>query len=144
MNLYRIEAGLRENLPDPLAAGILSELKALGAQLPERIRTARLYWIEAEFSPDVAATVARELFSDPIVEKASVNEPLYDDVDARLIEVARKPGVMDPVAASIRKALNDRKLNVGLVTTGRKYLFFYPASTKIESRNTKGSTACAI
>ena len=134
MNLYRIEVGPRENLPDPLAAGILGEMKVLGAPLPERIRTARLYWVEADFPQEVAIQIARELFSDPIVEKASVNEPLYDDVDARLIEVARKPGVMDPVAASIRKAFTDRKLNVGTITTGRKYLFFYPPSSQVETR----------
>src|SRR5260370_636339 len=77
--------------------------------LRERIRTARLYWLEADVDAAAAGRLAREIFCDVIVEKASVNEPLYDDVDAKLIEVARKPGVMDPVAASIRKIIADRK-----------------------------------
>ena len=125
MELYRIEVGLRDELPDPAAAGLISEIRTLGVKPPERVRTARLYWVEAEFSRDVALRVARELLSDPVVEKAAVNEPIYDDVDARLIEVVRRPGVMDPVVASIRKALADRKLAVGHVATGRKYLFYY-------------------
>jgi phosphoribosylformylglycinamidine synthase II len=127
--LYRIEVGLRDDLPDPAANSLRSEMNSLGVPLPERIRTARLYWIEGEFSQDVAQKVARELFSDPVVEKAAVNEPIYDDVQARLIEVVRKPGVMDPAVASIRKALADRKLNAGHIGTGRKYLFYGPSNS---------------
>jgi len=125
MEFYRIEVGLRDELPDPAAAGLISEIRTLGAKAPERVRTARLYWLEADFSREAALRVARELFSDPVVEKAAVNEPVYDDVDARLIEVVRRPGVMDPVVESVRKALADRKLAVGHVATGRKYLFYF-------------------
>jgi len=125
MRFYRIEVGLRDELPDPAAAGLISEIRALGAKAPERVLTARLYWLEADLNREAAWRLARELFSDPVVEKATVNEPVYEDVDARLIEVVRRPGVMDPVVASIRKAMADRKLAVGHVATGRKYLFFF-------------------
>src|SRR5438094_496203 len=103
MTLYRIEAGLRDDIPDPAANSLRNEMHSLGVATAERVRTARLYWIEGEFDRDAAQKLARELFSDPVVEKAAVNEPIYDDVNARLIEVVRKPGVMDPVVASIRK-----------------------------------------
>ncbi|MGD0094410.1 MAG: phosphoribosylformylglycinamidine synthase subunit PurL, partial [Planctomycetota bacterium] len=130
MALYRIEAGLREDVPDPAAAGLIAELQTLGARPPERVRTARLYWLEADFGRETAWRLARELFSDPVVERAVVNEPLYEDVRARLIEVVRRPGVMDPVIASVRKALADRKLSVGHVATGRKYLFYFRAGER--------------
>ena len=126
--LYRIEVGLKETLNDPAAASLVAEMKSLGITPPERIRTSRLFWLEADFDRAMAERVARELFSDPIVEGATVNEPLYDDAGARLVEVVRKPGVMDPVVASIRKGLEDRKLAAGHIATGRKYLFFYGAS----------------
>ncbi|MCY3023574.1 MAG: AIR synthase-related protein, partial [Planctomycetota bacterium] len=125
MLLYRIEVGLRDDLPDPAAVSLLAEMKSLGVSAPARVRTARLYWVEAECDQEAARRLARELFSDPVVEKAAVNEPIYDDVDARLIEVVRRPGVMDPVVGSIRKALADRKFTVGHIATGRKYLFLY-------------------
>lgn len=38
----------------------------------------------------------------------------------RSLEIVRKPGVMDPVVASIRKALLDRGLSAGHIGTGRK------------------------
>ena len=126
--LYRIEAGLRENLPDPAAAGLAQEMKTLGLTPPQTIRTARLYWIEGDFDRDAALRVARELFSDAVVENVAVNEPVYDDAGARLVEIVRKPGVMDPAVASIRKGLSDRKLSAGHIGTGRKYLFFFGES----------------
>src|SRR5688572_23891325 len=117
MALYRIEVGLRDELSDPAAAGLVAEMKLMGAATPNRVRTARLYWVEGEFDRDAALKIARELFSDPVVERATVNEPLYEDAGARLIEVVRKPGVMDPVVGSIHKALSDRNLNAGHIAT---------------------------
>jgi len=104
----------------------MAEMQSLGLKLPEKIRTARLYWLEAEFDRDTAIKLARDLFCDPVVEVAAVNEPIYDDDLACLIEVVRKPGVMDPVVASIRKAIADRKFSAGHIATGRKYLLYYP------------------
>jgi len=124
MQLHRIEVGLRDDLPDPAASGLIQEIKTLGLKPPAKIRTARLFWIEAEFGLEEARKVARELFSDAIVEKVAVGEPIYDDDGSRLVEVVRKPGVMDPAVASIRKALTDRKLDAAHIATGRKYLFY--------------------
>ena len=130
--LYRIEAGLRAEIKDSAANGLIQEMKTLGVRPPERVCTSRLYWIDAEISRDDAARLARELFSDPIVEATAVNESIYEDVGSRLIEVVRKPGVMDPAVASIRKALLDRKIQAGHIATGRKYLFFYGAESPAE------------
>ncbi|HYG76195.1 MAG TPA: phosphoribosylformylglycinamidine synthase subunit PurL [Planctomycetota bacterium] len=125
MTLYRIEAGLKDDIPDPAATALAAEFHSLGLRPPEKIRTARLYWLEAEFDRDNAMKLARDLFCDTVVEKVAVNEPIYDDDNARLVEVVRKPGVMDPVVASIRKALGDRKFSAGHIATGRKYLLYY-------------------
>ncbi|MFH0937672.1 MAG: phosphoribosylformylglycinamidine synthase subunit PurL [Planctomycetota bacterium] len=125
--LYRIEVGPREDLPDPIAASLIQEMQALGVTLPERARACRLYWLEAAFAPDVARCLARELFSDLVVEHVTVNEPLYADANARRLEVIRKPGVMDPVVSSIHKALSDRKLAASHIATGRQYFLRYAA-----------------
>jgi phosphoribosylformylglycinamidine synthase len=128
MTMYRIEVGLRDDLTDPAAAGLMAELQHMGITPPERLRAARLYWVEGEFDRDAALRLARELFSDPVVERVAVNAAVCDDAGARVIEVVRKPGVMDPVVDSIRKALADRGLQAGHIATGRKYLFFYSGS----------------
>ncbi|HEY3325427.1 MAG TPA: phosphoribosylformylglycinamidine synthase subunit PurL [Planctomycetota bacterium] len=129
MTLYRIEVGLRDELPDPAAVSLASEMQHIGLAAPERIRTARLYWIDGDFGREQAQQLARKLFSDAVVERAAVNEALYDDVGARLVEVVRKPGVMDPVVASIRQALSDLKFSAGHIATGRKYLLYYKPGT---------------
>ncbi|MCK6472459.1 MAG: phosphoribosylformylglycinamidine synthase subunit PurL [Planctomycetes bacterium] len=124
--LYRIEAALRAEFPDPEDAGLRAQFKTLGLPPPERVRTARIYWIEGAFDETAAKTVARELFSDPVTETACVGGPVYGEAErgARRVEVVKKPGVMDPVVGSIRKALADRGLKAAHVGTGRKYLFY--------------------
>ncbi len=126
MTLYRIEVGLRGEVLNHAGFELKSEIKALNMTVPEFIRTARLYWLEADFSLDSARRLAHQLFCDPLVEKVAVDEPLYDGTGARRIEIVRKPGVMDPVVESIRKALSDLKLSAGHIATGRQYLFYYP------------------
>ena len=124
--LHRIEVGLREELPDPAAEGLLAQFKTLGLPPPERARTVRLFWVEGRFGRPAAEALARELFSDPVVERAALNAPVYgaDERKARCVEVVRKPGVMDPVVGSIRKALADRGLTASHIGTGRKFLFY--------------------
>src|SRR5436309_170194 len=101
--LYRIEVGLRENVPDPSAVGVVAEMKSLHITPPQKVRTARLFWVDGQFDRATAEQLAHELFSDAVVEDAAVNAPLYDDAGARLVEIVRKPGVMDPAVASIQK-----------------------------------------
>ena len=59
MLLHRIEVGLRDELPDPAAAGLIQEIKTLGLRPPSKVRTARLFWIEADFGIDAARKLAR-------------------------------------------------------------------------------------
>ncbi|MBE7462454.1 MAG: phosphoribosylformylglycinamidine synthase subunit PurL [Planctomycetes bacterium] len=124
--LYRIEVGLREDLPDPAGAGLAGEFKTLGLPAPERARTVRLYWLEGPFERAQMEAVARELFSDPVTERCAIDAPVYETngQSVRSVEVVRKPGVMDPVVGSIRKALADRGLHPTLIATGRKALFY--------------------
>src|ERR1043165_1893298 len=132
--LYRIEVGPRENLSDLPGAGVLAELKSIGAALPDAIHTARLYWLDVELDADAVAKLAHDLLADALVERVSVESPLYAGIGQH-IEVIRKPGVMDPVLASIEKALNDREIQTRHIATGRKYVFDYdknPSPDKTE------------
>jgi len=127
--LFRIEVGLRPDLPDPAANGLLSEFKVLGLEPPSRARTVRLFWVEAPLSKADLEPIARTLFADPITEAAAIDASVYAELEGgsdkpRRVEIARKPGVMDPVVASIRKALADRGVKAGHIATGRKYLFW--------------------
>jgi phosphoribosylformylglycinamidine synthase len=124
LTLYRIEVGLREDLPDPAAAGLLGEFKTLGLPPPKQARTVRLFWVEGAFDLNAVTALAAGLFSDPVTEVFAVDAPVYAAGKGwRSVEVVRKPGVMDPVVGSIRKALRDRGLEANFISTGRKYLF---------------------
>ena len=57
--LYRIEVGLHENQPDPAASNLLKEMKSLGVAVPEKVRTVRLFWLEADFDAACAQKLAR-------------------------------------------------------------------------------------
>ena len=123
--LYRIEVGPRENLPDLAGNGVLAELKFLHATMPESVRTARLYWLDVDLDVAAVTRIAHNLLADPIVERVTVNAPLYAADLGHHVEVVRKSGVMDPVLASIEKALKDREVNPKHIATGRKYVLVY-------------------
>src|SRR5579862_6177204 len=105
--------------------------------------TARLYWLDTDLPSDAVARIAHDLLSDPIVEQVALavlqspEQPLTPrastpvgplpegEGNVHSIEVIRKPGVMDPVLASIDKALRDREIVAKHIATGRKYVFVY-------------------
>ena len=66
--LYRIEVGLREELPDPAAHALSAQFRSLGLPAPARARTVRLHWVEAAISREQAQRLGAELFADPITE----------------------------------------------------------------------------
>lgn len=123
--LYKIEVGPKENVPDTGGNAVAVEIKLLRLAAPSAVRTARLYWLDVELDSDAVAKLAHELFSDPLVERVSVNAPLYSLEKGCHVEVVRKPGVMDPVLASVVKILADRGIEAKHVATGRKYVFEY-------------------
>lgn len=126
MVLYRFEVGLKEKLADPKAESLRAEFAAFALPSPTRIRSARVYWVEGDFDRKEAEAAARELFCDELVEKVAVEAPVYDESvgDPLRVEIVPRPGVTDPVAGTIRKALADRGLRVEFAATGRKYLFY--------------------
>ena len=123
--LYRIEVGPLEDGVDRAGNAVCAEIKLLGLRPPVGVRTARLYWLDLELDAAAVALLAHELLCDPLVERAALNAPLYARERGCHIEVIRKPGVMDPVLASIRKVLADRGVSAGLIATGRKYVVEY-------------------
>ena len=131
MALYRIEVGLHEHLPDPAAEALAAQFKSLGLPAPTCARTVRIFWVEVELACEHVLALAAKLFADPLTEKASVNQSLYDEAGAKRLEIVRKPGVMDPVVDSLRKALADSGVHAAHVATGRKYLVWGPLDADV-------------
>ncbi len=122
--MYRIEIWVKEGFTDPRAGGLLKDITDLGVNTVRRVRVSNVYLLEGRLEEKELLSICRDLLADPIVE-----EYTYRDVprppDARLVEVAYNPGVMDPVEESVRKGIRD--LGIGGVTavrTAKKYLLW--------------------
>lgn len=124
--LYQIEVAVREDFIDPLAQAIRGDIRDLGVENVERVRTAQVYLLEGDLPKEQAQKVASELLSDPVVNSFSINQPVFNQEDGSpcIIQVVKKPGVMDPVEESARKALRDIGIKVRHLKTARKYLLY--------------------
>ena len=99
-----------------------TEIRNLGIRSIIDVKTARVYRLEG-IEPDDASELAENLFADQLTQSFTVNYPLIKNA-ARLIEVAYKPGVMNPEAASIMKAAHNLGIDLDAVDSSTEYGFF--------------------
>ncbi len=117
--VHRIEVRPRPVAGDPRAATLAHDAKALGVPLAS-VRTARVYLVEGDLSPDQLETVRSRLLEDPVVESAAV-AAMPPAPGETTIEVHPLPGVMDPAAQSVADAIEDLVGARVAVSTGRRY-----------------------
>lgn len=92
--------------------------------------TAKVYRLEG-ISIAQAEFLARHLLAEEVFQTYTVNETIIKDAD-RLVEVAYKPGVMNPEAGSILKAAADLGIS-GIVAADSSYEYgFYGTLTDDE------------
>ncbi|MFH1646294.1 MAG: phosphoribosylformylglycinamidine synthase subunit PurL [Chloroflexota bacterium] len=122
--MYRIEVSVREGFADPRAEALLKDILDLGITAVRRASVSNVYLLEGNLDEKELLAVGRELLADPIVEEYSTKENPCPP-DARLVEVAYNPGVMDPVEESVTKGIRDLGINgVTAVRTAKKYLLW--------------------
>ncbi len=124
--IHRIEVRLREGFGDPHAEGVGAQIRELGIETVSAVRSARLFFLEGDLSTDDVRRMAAELLADPVIEefRSTGVSPVKvhgRDGHATVIEVHRKTGVMDPVAASTEQAIRDMGLEISSVRTARRY-----------------------
>ncbi|MBK9973943.1 MAG: phosphoribosylformylglycinamidine synthase subunit PurL [Planctomycetes bacterium] len=112
----------------------------LGADSPESRRVARtlldagvhaqgivhhrLFLLEGEFTRDDATRAATNLLADPVLERAEVFDGMELEPEGDLLfHVMRRTGVMDPIEASLLRALRDFGLVPVAVKSADQYLF---------------------
>lgn len=96
--------------------------RTLGIRSIEAVRTARVYRIQGVGEAG-ALILAEQLFTDPVSERYSLNQPVGFETP-HVVEVAYKPGVMNPETASIIKAAQDLGVHPEAVDSSREYAFF--------------------
>ncbi|MHA1730288.1 MAG: AIR synthase-related protein [Promethearchaeota archaeon] len=119
-NIHRIEVGI--NTARGVKQAIIDDLKVKEIKKVEIIN---VYTLEGDLTPEELNFLAREVFSDPIVEKYSINKPLVDLFEGSIAEIGFKPGVTDNVGMTAIEAVNDAiKKKLKGVYSSRLYLLY--------------------
>ena len=129
--IWRIEVAPKPDLPDVVGEEVVKGAQDMGLSEVRAVKTATIYRLEGQLVERDILRICEELLADPITQRYTFDGTLnYPDLDeAAAVEVAYNPGVMDPVEASVRKALRDLGISdVGSVRTARKYVIYGPAS----------------
>ncbi|MBP9718849.1 MAG: phosphoribosylformylglycinamidine synthase subunit PurL [Candidatus Levybacteria bacterium] len=109
--------------PDLLGEGVLSDIQHfLHNTDVKKIQTTKVYRVEGIEKAQVKI-LAQTLFAESINQKYSIDTPLITDA-REVIEIAYKPGVMNPEVASILKAANDLGIKLLAADTSREYGFY--------------------
>jgi phosphoribosylformylglycinamidine synthase len=119
MQAWRIDVLVRREQPDPAGEAARRALAAAGVATPA-VRSSRGYLLGQELGEAQVREFARSVLCDPVVEQFVVHAPgAADPVQPRgshRIIVVPRPGVTDPVAHSVLKALVD--MGLPAVATG--------------------------
>jgi phosphoribosylformylglycinamidine synthase subunit PurSL len=125
--LFRIEVSVKVGFPDPEGDKLEKDIRDIGITAVKQARVSDVYLLEGELNEAEVEKIGQELLADPVVEDFSWGEgPLsrIEGGDVHVIEVAYNPGVTDPVAGSVSKAIQDLGIaTVTSVKTARKYSF---------------------
>ncbi|MFH1116504.1 MAG: AIR synthase-related protein [Pseudomonadota bacterium] len=107
---HRIEVCLKAALRDPAGQRMMKRVSTdLGFNLRD-LRVADGFIIDRALSRDDLSLIAEEVFRDPVVQDAAIDEPL--DIPCNwLIEVGFRPGVTDNVGRTAREAV-ERTLGI--------------------------------
>lgn len=96
--------------------------RTIGVPGLERVKTVRVYRLEGTTGIKAKA-LAEALFAEPIDQTYTLNYPLITDTH-HVVEVAYKPGVMNPEAASIMKSAKDLGVDLVAVDASTEYGFY--------------------
>jgi|694.fasta_scaffold22856_5 phosphoribosylformylglycinamidine synthase II len=121
-NAWRIEVFRAENQADPEGQSALSSIRELGIESVTRVRVGRGFLLSPELTREEVETITRECLSDFVLDEPRITAPRgaprVAESRARIL-VARKPGVMDPVALTIQRTLR----KTGLLPAGKEARF---------------------
>ncbi len=114
----------KDGIPDNKGDEVLYEIRqALGINSVEKVRTAKVFRFEG-IDEDAAYFLAVRLLAEEIFQSFRVNGAVINDA-AFVIEVAYRPGVMNPEAASLMKSASDLGVD-GLIAADSSWQYgFY-------------------
>ncbi|MDR4509232.1 MAG: phosphoribosylformylglycinamidine synthase subunit PurL [Candidatus Brocadiaceae bacterium] len=121
----RIEVFFKDECDDPIGNDIQTEVKTFGFPELKSVRVHQVYIIFGELSKNDLHTIADKLLVDTVTQQYTCNPGFAvptKSTDSHIIEISRKPGVMNPVEQSITKALRDIDIKAKGIRTATKYV----------------------
>jgi phosphoribosylformylglycinamidine synthase len=132
---WRVEVFRRLSNDDPEAQHVIDAARELGLDSIRNVRTGRGFLLPASLARLEVDAIVRELFADPVLDVANVTPPReLPRSAAQRVLVARKPGVMDPVALTVQRAL----ASSGLVRSARADGFLVTTFRVFELEGARG------
>lgn len=101
---HKIEVCLMPNLPDPAGRRITARIASDLGMTVDDLRVADEFIIDKDLTRQDLDSLVEEVFRDPVIQQASVDEPLSIPFNW-LIEVGFRPGVTDNVGRTAREAV---------------------------------------
>ncbi len=125
MKAWRIDVLARPEQPDPMGLSALRALRSAGLDGVQDVRSRRGYLLGADLPEAQVRTFARAVLCDPVIDTFVVHAPdaaaQVPPRGTRMVAVVPRPGVTDPVAHSLQKALADLGLPVTAAGTYRAF-----------------------
>jgi phosphoribosylformylglycinamidine synthase len=113
-------------MPDPTGDKARTDLASAGIGC-DGVASARIYAVAGPLDRAAVDRIAAELLTDPVAEESRVwphGDGAPGDVATPAhVLVMKRPGVMDPVEASVRRGIADLGLDAAVVRTGVRYAF---------------------
>ncbi|MBL8747666.1 MAG: phosphoribosylformylglycinamidine synthase subunit PurL [Planctomycetes bacterium] len=114
MQAWRIDVVVRPDQQDPMGDAAARALRSAGLDGIESVRSRRGYLLAAELDEAKVRLFARAVLCDPVVDDFVVHAPTATAPapapGSHFVAVVPRPGVTDPVAHSVQKALVDMGL----------------------------------
>lgn len=125
--IYEIRVASK-NQSDPKGINLLEEIRrTLHIYSLKKIQTSKIYRLEGISKNNINKIVDAALV-ESIDQKFTVNKKIFNGT-SKSIEVAYKPGVMNPEAASLIKAASDIKIKLTAADSSFEYAFYGKLST---------------
>ncbi|MBD3246424.1 MAG: phosphoribosylformylglycinamidine synthase subunit PurL [Candidatus Omnitrophica bacterium] len=117
--IWRIDVFSKEN---GSSADISAQIRDMGVGGNPRAALRKVYFLETDASREDIARVAEEVLINPILERGEITSGMVRaDHGAGELLVMYNPGVCDPTALSLDRALKDMEIPVSAVRTARHY-----------------------
>ncbi|MCX8029029.1 MAG: phosphoribosylformylglycinamidine synthase subunit PurS [Brevinematales bacterium] len=71
---YKVIVSLKDNVFDPQGSAILKVLHNLGYKDVENVRVGKVFFVETNSNENVIEKISSEVFTNPVIEKFSIEK----------------------------------------------------------------------